>query len=302
MNKILIIVGGNKTKLALFSEPGKKIGVDCTLASFSELHFSSSSPYILMVGDVDVASFDLIYIRMVGKRWEPATLLVNYAKEHSIPVVDGLYSNSLFIPSSLAKSVEVSKLIKAEVPIPRTIFGSLAYIKEHGASELGFPYVIKTTSGQKAREVWSPSSVEELNAFILTHEDDERLGKKQYFAQEFISASQRDRIFVIGGKVVAGVTRPTKWRRRFLEKVDGNYPEGIKKPLNPVPVVDVELALKAVKALELDIAGVDVVHEDATDKAFILEANAAPAWELVRHDTAMNVEEEVLKFLLTKLK
>ena len=116
-------------------------------------------------------------------------------------------------------------------------------------------------------------------------------------AQEFIKASQRIRVFVVGGKAIAAITRPTRWRRRFIAKVNGEFPEGRREALLPVPQEDADLAVSAANALDVDIAGVDVIHEDSTGKAYVLEVNSAPRWESITKDTGVNVEREILLYL-----
>ncbi|CAN5348959.1 RimK family alpha-L-glutamate ligase [soil metagenome] len=301
MNKILVIVGGKKRKLNDFKEAAKNLDVDVKLASLSELNYASSSPYKLKIGASDVADFKLIYIRVVGSHLEDATLLANYAKEKGIKVVDSLYEEAHLMPSSLGKSIETAKLIKAGISMPKTFFGSLTNIVSKAKEEFGFPFVVKSTTGKKAREVWSPNSEEELIELLINLKKLEKNNHMRFFAQEFIAGSQRTRVFVIGENAVAAVTRPTKWRRRFIDKVNGEVPVGEKKAIVPVPAKDAEVALSAAKVLGLDIAGVDILHKDNSDELFVLEANAAPSWKLIKKDTDIKVEEEILKFLLTKI-
>jgi len=67
--------------------------------------------------------------------------------------------------------------------------------------------------------------------------------------------------------------------------------------LIPVPEKYSEMAVKAAKTVDLDISGVDILVEDATDKLYVIEANAAPSWKLIAKDCGVNVEKEILKFL-----
>ena len=45
---------------------------------------------------------------------------------------------------------------------------------------------------------------------------------------------------------------------------------------------------------------VDILHEDTTNKAYVLEVNSAPRWEAIAKDTDVNVEREILRFLAEK--
>lgn len=294
MKKILIIAGGSEKKLAAFLDAAKDVpGVSVTTASFSNLSYQSGSPFKLLVKGIDVATFDTIYIRVVGKRLEDATVLARYAKEHHVRIVDKLYEKSHLMPESLGKSIELYMLISRGFPVPKTYFASIHEIVKNGHTLLGFPFVIKSTKGQKAREVWAPETKEDLSALSKKLSLLEKEGVR-YFAQEFVPASQRIRIFILGGKAVAAFTRPTKWRKRFTEK------EPVKAAINPIPRRLAKLSERAAKTVGLDIAGIDVLVEDKTGKHTIIEVNAAPSWNLITKENNMNVEKEILLFLKKK--
>lgn len=299
MKKILVITGGSVKRLEPFREAVKSLKLDVTLASFSEIEFFSGErkgEFVLRVGSKDVADFNVIYIRLVGKRLEDASLLVEYSRQKGIRLVDKVYQDASFLPSTISKAMELKKLIEAGVRIPKTLFGGIEIIKAKGKELLGFPFVIKGTQGRKSREAWAPKDTEELGELVADFRKQEKEGKR-FFAQKFIEGSQRTRVLVVGGRVLGAITRPTKWRTRFLPKIDGEYPEPEKGVVRPVPKDDAEIALAASKAVSLDIAGVDIIHNDATGRPYILEVNAAPRWEAFKKDTGVNVEEEILKFL-----
>lgn len=295
MAKILIFTGGPVRKLDAFIEASKELPVDLTAASFSDINYTSLlGGYKLFVGEKDIADFDIIYFRVVGKRLEDATLVANYARDHGVRIVDRLYQDSLLVPSSISKAMETAKTIKANVPMPKTIFGSLEHLRRVAPEKLGFPFVIKSTTGKKAREVWSPNSESELAELVKTLSVMERSGAR-FFAQEFVRASQRYRAFVLGGEVVAVLTQPTKWRRRFSDKAEGE--KGLVEATSEMKV----LAVEAANAVGLDISGVDILKVDETGELLIIEANAAPSWNLVKKYTDMNVEKEILVWLAKQI-
>lgn len=297
MKKILVIAGGGKKHLEPFLKEAENQKVDLTTASFSELEYETKSSGILLKVRLDkVSDFRVIYIRLVGKRYEDAALLVSYARKHKIKIVDSIYEKSEFIRLPLAKSLETKLLLEAGLPVPKTLFASLNGIKEKAPSLFGFPFVIKGTVGKQGHAVWSPRNDKEMNETVKELAIREKRGER-FLAQEFIRAGQRNRVLVIGERAVAAITRPTRWRRRFIKKVDGEYPEGVREALKPIPEEDASLALKACRALSIDIGGVDIIHEDKTDKPFVLEVNSAPRWESIKKDTKVNVEREILKFL-----
>lgn len=294
--KILILVGGSTKKLDSFASQAKNLDIELKLASFSEIEFlPTNGVHGLNIGENDLSSFDVIYFRMLGKRLEDATLIANYAKKKGIKIVDLLYTKSLLMPASLSKIVELEILISAGLPVPEIYFANLESITKNSAKILGFPFVIKSTSGKKARDVWSPQSKKELTVLIDVLKERENKGER-FFAQKFISASQRIRALVVGKEVIGAITRPAKWRRRLANNLE-EQKAAIKLTSNLN-----NLALEAARAVSLDICGVDILLDDNTlhdssNKAYIIEANAAPSWKAIAKDTGINVERKILEFL-----
>jgi len=298
---ILALTGGPVKKLDEFVAAAVKLKLDFTAARFADLNYRSADDFVLKINNTDIAEFDIIYFRVVGKRIEDATLVANYAKQKNIKLVDRLYSKELLYPSSISKARETMKLIEGHVPMPKTVYGSLRYLREIAPKVFGYPLVLKTTTGKKAREVWAPKDDADFDEMYSNLREFEKNGSR-FFAQEFLHSSQRYRVFVLGGKAVACVTQPTKWRKRFLEKnKDGEFPEGERGFVDPIPKAVAAIAEQAAKAAELDISGVDVMEIDQTKELTIIEANAAPSWNLVKKHTGMKVEEEILKWLTKQI-
>jgi len=296
--KILIITGGNVSKLDGFKEAAEKLKTNVTLASFADINYGYKNvdDFMLKVGNNDISSFDIIYIRMIGKRLEDASLLVQYANSHAIKIVDRLYKTELLYPSSISKAVETKKLIEAGIPMPVTFYGSLEYVIKKAKEELEFPFIIKSTSGRKAREVWLVESEEDLRVKKQMLADLEKNGMR-FFSQAYIATSQRVRVMVLDGSAIAAITRPTKWRGRIESKLTKANPKGIRGKIDPIPSVYKNISESAAKAAGLDICGVDILHEDDTRNIYVIEANAAPAWKLIRKDWGIVMEEEILKWL-----
>lgn len=299
LKKILIITGGNVSKLDAFKPAIDKLGLSATLSTFSDINYDNKNTpnFVLRVGNVDIRKYDLIYIRMVGKRLEDAALLASFAKKHGITVVDNLYETETVYPSSISKAIETKKLIEAGISMPTTYYGKLDWVMEMGKNHLKFPFCIKSTSGRKAREVWK---IEDEVEYMLKMSELKYFEKNgmRFFAQKYIKASQRIRVMVIGGKAVAATTRPTKWRKQVSSSITQKNPDGIKGKLDPIPYEYKKIAEIAAKAVNLDICGVDILHEDDTDNIYVIEANAAPAWKLIEKDWKIDMEEEVLNWLL----
>lgn len=296
---ILIITGGPIGKLDEFKVRSRQLGLNVDFASFYDLSYtlkSDTSTYKLLVNGKNAKRYDLIYFRMVGKRLEDATLLVNYAKKYGIRIVDKVYLSSLGIPSTVSKAMEMQKLSCAGVKTPKTYYASLKNILLNAEEKLGFPYVIKATVGQKARNVWAPEKKKELKVLYKELRKKEIQGMN-FFAQELIPSIKRIRVLVVGDRALGGVVRGTKFRKRFQRKVKGEYPDPVSITLNVVPRELAEISVKAAKACGLEIAGVDILVSQEKERLYIIEANAAPAWKLIKKHTEVDVEEEILKYM-----
>jgi len=273
MNKILILTSGNVAKLDEFK---KFDGVD--LGSYRDINYDSSLDE-LRFKNVDLRIYKLIYFRMVGKSLEIATLVANYAVKNGIKLVDEMYSNSLLMPISLGKSLEMFRLKEKGISIPKTVYGDFTNIQ--------FPYIVKSTSGQKAREVWLVRDQEELDKLKQTKFEK----GKHYFSQALIPNARRIRVLVVGDKAVAGIVRHTKW-----------FKDHTKITLDPIPEDVAKLAVDSAKAVGLNISGIDILVNSETNEMFVIEANAAPAWKLINKYCKVNVEDEIIKYLQHRIK
>ena len=297
MKRILIITGGGKKHLEPFLQYEKEFGVKVKIASFSQISYQTSgSRVIVKVDGTPLEKFNVVYIRLSGKRIEDTALLTDYITSHNIPIIDSCYSKSKVFPVTQSKALELKLLYDKNIPIPKTLFANLNKIKEQGSKKLGMPFVIKRTDGKKSNAVWSPKTTEQLDELLQDLKSQEKLGKR-FFAQEFIKSSQRLRVLVIGKKPIACITRGTRWRRRFVEKVNGEIPEKVTRVITPIPRDIAKLAVLATKAIGLEISGVDILIDDKTHKKFVLEVNSAPRWYSISRDAGISVEREIVKYL-----
>ena len=269
--KILILTSGNVSKL-----DGFKDREDITLGSFSDINYSSDSSD-LKFKTYSLKHFAVIYFRMVGKSLEIATLVASFANKNNIKLVDKLYSNSNLLPMTLAKSLEMRKLYESGIRIPKTVFGDF--------SKLFFPYIVKSTSGQKSREVWLVKNAEELE--ILRAKLDSH---KLYFAQELIPNAKRIRVLIVGDRAIGAIVRQSKWNKDETKETLKIIPDDIQK-----------LALDSARAVNLDISGVDILINNKTNEKYVIEANAAPAWKLINKYCGVIVEDEIIKYIQTKI-
>jgi len=114
--------------------------------------------------------------------------------------------------------------------------------------------------------------------------------------QEYVPSASRDiRVFVIGERVVAAMTRqapPGGWKSNVSQG-------GRASPTSLSPKLS-ELAIKATKSLELEYSGVDIAEIPGNGGYCVLEVNASPSWQALRQTTSVNVPRELLLYALAK--
>lgn len=298
--KILVLVGGGTKHIQPFHKAAEELGVVVHTDNLANLEYFPGRNDLLISGR-DISEFDAVYFRLIGRKFEEASLIVQYCREHRIKLVDNVYEKNGLVRLPLAKSLESRMMIQAGIPFPKTYFGRLKNIKKKAPEIFGYPFVMKRTTGRQGHGIHyirDESVLEEkIESLILKEKKGER-----YVVQEIIKASQRNRIFVVGDKAIAGITRPTGSRKLWQERDEGgNLPNAQRSNLDPIPQEDADLAVRAAKAVGVDVGGADILTEDETGKKYILEVNSAPGWKSIKKDTGVFVEREILEYILSLL-
>lgn len=155
----------------------------------------------------------------------------------------------------------------------------------------GAPVVVKPVFGNQGRGVlradrWD-GAVSTVQALLQLNRD--------LLIQPYLECGGRDeRLFVVGNRVVAAIERksaPGDFR--------SNVHQGGEARAHTVDAAVADLALRAVRALDLDSAGVDVIrpHEPAGSVAgqpVVLEVNASPGFEGLEAATGVDVAGQMI--------
>lgn len=239
--------------------------VQVEMASLSELLFvldGDSTRVTSPTQTFDLADFDLIVFRTVGKRLEEAIAAAAYCRKKGIPYID------TYLPQiGNAKLSCAFVRWEHDLPVPKTIYGPLeAMIGE--VSTVGIPAVLKADAGKKGRDNYLVKSTDEIREHVSAED------APTFVLQNFIPNKGDLRLVVMNGKVRLILKRTASGDSHLNNTSQGGSVELV--PIEDLPKSAIDLALKATELEKLAVAGVDLIQNQETAEYFILEVNRAP--------------------------
>ena len=283
-----------------FKVEAKKLDINLVFIKYERLKLVDDK---IFFGNEDLIDFDGWYFRAVGKELEWAKLLQLYARKHHIPIVDEYLLTEG--PLRRAKAIMGFQLKEAGVNYPQTSlvesWGDLE--KEVGLKKL--PLIVKLSSGGRhgMGTFWLKSQedlktlAEKLKKRVKRAKE---IGKenpeyRQFLIQEYIPNDGDFRVMTIGYKCIGGFKRKPK-----QEKLVMNKSLGKSTGLDEVPPEVAIEAEKAAKALEVEIAGTDLVRDKRDGKIYIVEVNEAPQFKIFEKRTNVNAAKKILEYVKQK--
>ena len=234
---------------------------------FSELLYDTIVFYdkdISLASRLERAGFKVINpseaIRICDSKIETGIFLT----EHNIPTIPFLLSPLQFEGSEHDAMYLFSKL----------------------GGEIRFPIVIKEEFGSLGEQVYLANNELEAIDIIMKIHPPKRFIIEPYYENK----GEDHRLYIVGDKVIGAIRRknPSDFRSN-IELGGKGYPyEPSEK--------EIELALKASKALNLDFSGVDILL-DEKGKPLICEVNSCPRFLGLLDATSINMAKEIAKYL-----
>jgi gamma-F420-2:alpha-L-glutamate ligase len=185
-------------------------------------------------------------------------------------------------------------LVKENLPIPKTILVNGDVDVELIEKEVGFPCVVKATSGSKGKTVHLCQTKKDFTSLMSLLSSISL--KKTMIIQEFVDAQPGTdlRVWVIGGKTVVAMKR-TGAEGDFR----ANISQGGTAELFEITDEMDYLARETARVLGLQIAGVDLLFDK--DGYKICEANSSPGFEGMDQYCGQDMAQRIIDFIKLKI-
>ncbi|MBJ58382.1 30S ribosomal protein S6--L-glutamate ligase [Candidatus Saccharibacteria bacterium] len=269
-------------------EEAESRGHEVSVIKYRDCYASieQNKPTVSYKGE-DLSRFDAVIPRIASYMTRYGTAIVRQLEMQGVYTV----SSSISITRSRDKLRSMQLLAKAGVGIPKTVFSRNSTDIDNLIDKLGgTPIIIKLARGTHGNGVvlaeTKKAAKSVLQAFYLTNEDGTNV-----LMQEFIkeSAGTDIRALVVGSRVIASMKR---------QSLDDDFRSNLHKggEGTKIKLTDEEkkMAVKAAKAMGLNIAGVDMMRSERGP--LILEVNASPGFG-IETVTGRNVAGAIIDYI-----
>ena len=196
------------------------------------------------------------------------------------------------IEASVDKYLCLAKLAAAEIPVPNTQVSQTLDQAIADFKLLGGDVVVKPIFGSMGRGIERLTDLDQAkDSFVRLIQQ----GSVVY-QQEFVRNDGSDlRLLVIDQQVWS-------MRRKATSGWITNISQGGQGLAHEPTELEVDLAQRAARAVDASIAGVDLVYDQTTGQAKVLEVNASVGWKEISRVLKVDFAEQVLLLILNASK
>ncbi len=281
--RLAILTSRVRVEEKLLIEALQQRGVEFDIIDDGELLFDLAQP-----GE-RWRAYDAVFCRSVS---QSRGLAVLHVLEHwGIPV----FNSAATTATCNDKLLTTLALLRAGIPVPRTMLAFDEPRAIEGIEAMGYPAVIKPISGSWGRLL---SRINDRDAAEAVIEHRETLGSYQHhihYIQEYVDKPKRDiRAFVVGDRTICAIYRASEhWVTNTARgAVTSNCPV--------TPDLD-SLCIRAAQAVGGGILAVDVL-EDEEQGLLVNEINATMEFRNSIAPTGVNIPQEMLEYILSHVR
>jgi len=274
-----------------FQQVAAEMGIDLKVLKPQEfdLVVDSQRGWTATYQDKNLDKPDLIITRTGSETTYFMLAVLRYFERQGVAMAN----RSTAVEAVADKLQTLQILSNAGIPVPRTILGKFPVDVGLVERELGFPVIVKTLKGTRGEGVFLCNDRNQFND--LANLLDGASPGADFIFQQFISRSRgRDvRVLVINNRAVVAMER---------RAADGGFKSNLSLggqalPFALTPEVS-ELAVNVASALDLDVAGIDLLFDDGSYK--VCEANSSPGFQGLEQCCNINVPAEIFRAMAKK--
>ncbi len=232
-------------------------------------------------GKEDLSTYDIIIPRVsLNCRAPIEAAIVEQIQLLNVPSLN-TYSS---ITRAKNKLQSLQILNHYDIPVVKTVVIKNEAYLEKTLAYVKTPLIIKSAHGSYGRGIIIAETKRAAKAAYSI------LAAKTVLIQEYIKESKgKDiRVFVIGNRVIASMERAAR-RGEFRSNIElGGTGKAIK-----VNREYKNLAIRAAKALDLEVAGVDIIA--TKNGPAVMEVNANPGFKEIEEVSGVNIAEKIIK-------
>ena len=281
--RLAILTSRVRVEEKLLIEALQQRGVEFDIIDDGELLFDLAQP-----GE-RWRAYDAVFCRSVS---QSRGLAVLHVLEHwGIPV----FNSAATTATCNDKLLTTLALLRAGLPVPRTMLAFDEPRAIEGIEAMGYPAVIKPISGSWGRLL---SRINDRDAAEAVIEHRETLGSYQHhihYIQEYVAKPKRDiRAFVVGDRTICAIYRASEhWVTNTARgAVTSNCPV--------TPDLD-SLCVRAAQSVGGGILAVDVL-EDEKRGLLVNEINATMEFRNSIAPTGVNIPQEMLEYIFSHVR
>jgi gamma-F420-2:alpha-L-glutamate ligase len=214
--------------------------------------------------DADLKDYDLVFFRgKLAASINIVSLASHYLEKHDIPHVNTAYSKR----RPVGKVQQMYQLHELGLSLPKTVGGPVDKLQGLIEAHIGYPAVVKDVQGAHGNANFLVHSDEELQAILRENAD------ISFMAQEFIKSDGDFRVLLVGEQVAI------IHRKGADDTHLNNTSQGGKATLVEPEKFSDEIIAQSLRFAEYcgyEIAGVDVIIDEASGQPYFLEINSQP--------------------------
>lgn len=259
--------------------------LEVTMATLPELIYQTGTRTRIWhpSAGYDVADFDAVVVRKVGRYQELGIAVAHYVQSKNIP-----FSDSYLLASGNGKLACAFIRALHSLPVPETLYGPMEELLAHNL--VTFPSIVKADIGRAGGDNYFVKDSSEYRQILKRHSDD------MMVTQPYITNDGDYRILVMNHKPVLAILR-----QKAAGSHLNNTSMGGQARLIDLSTLHERLLRSAVQASrieKLQVAGVDIMIDATTGLHTILEVNRAPQ---IPSGTFIDEKVAVYADYLTKL-